>query len=86
MEGIEFNNDTLPQHVVIEEKQPKLIRILMKLGVSDPIKANYILLCIAFSFIVASVFLFVGPGSAKTDLKPIIIDQQRVIREMQSRR
>jgi hypothetical protein len=85
VEGIEFETGNLPKKKIVE-RFPLMVRVVMKLGVHDPIKANYILLGLSFTMIVASVFLFVGPGSNKTDLKPIIIDKQRALMEMQSHR
>lgn len=85
MEGIEFETGNLPRRKIVE-KFPLMVRFVMNLGISDPIKANYILLGLSFTMIVASVFLFVGPGSNKTDLKPIIIDKQRALFDMQSHR
>lgn len=85
MEGIEFEGGVLPKKGIADQF-PLMVRFVMKLGIHDPIKANYILLGLSFTMIVASVFLFVGPGSNKTDLKPIIIDKQRAIMDMQSHR
>ncbi len=86
MEGIEFNNDASPQRIYTEERQPTMIRLVMKLGISDPMKANYILLVLSFTLIVVSVFLFIFPGSSKTDLKPVILDRNTILMQMQSHR
>lgn len=86
MNGIEFNNDISPQQTVIQERLPTMIRFVMKFGISDPEKANYILLVLSFTAIVISVFLFIFPGSSKTDLKPIIHDRNAILIQMQSHR
>jgi len=85
MNGIEFNKDTSPQQIVIQERLPTMIRFVMKFGISDPEKANYILLVLSFTAIVVSVFLFIFPGSSKTDLKPVIHDRNAIIMQMQSK-
>ncbi len=60
MQGIEFENDDSTQNVWGEQKQPAMVRLVMKLGMKDEITANYALLGAAGLAVVISIFLIFG--------------------------
>ncbi len=77
MQGIEFENDNSPQHVFEEQKQPLMVRLLLKLGVKDSAMANYVLLGIVSVIVV--VIMIIGSISGTNQLNQNINIPQGVM-------
>ncbi len=65
MQGIEFETDNESSRNTGEQKQPTMVRWLLKLGVKDSTTANYILLGIAACAVIIGVVVYMGiPGKS----------------------
>lgn len=84
MEGIEFNNESMSKHIAIEKKLPKMVSLVMKLGVSDPKKANYILLVISLIFIIISFYFFIQSTKSEEKSNSEIIKEQQILMQARS--
>ncbi len=72
MQEIEFETDSSSNRVIIEQKEPTMVRWLMKLGVKDKTTANYILLgIIVLSTIVGLMFSGIFSSSQVDSNEPL---------------
>ncbi len=80
MERIEFNNEAKVQYVSTQPKISKLVKLVMKFGVSDPAKANFVLLIVAIFIFIISIILI--NRSSEEESKPVITDREQIIIQM----
>lgn len=62
MQGIEFETDQSPvvEYQNTTQKRSGMMRLLGKLGIDDPILANFVLLGLAAIFFGVAIFLYAG--------------------------
>ena len=80
MERIEFNNEARVQYASTQPKISKLVRLVMKFGISDPAKANFLLLIVAIFIFIVSIILVTSSSQEKS--KPVIMDRDQILIQM----
>ncbi len=87
MEGIEFETErSLQRPIEVKRELPKMTKLVMKFGVSDPTKANSVLLIFAIITFIISIFLFINSGNSEGKSKSASTNEDQILIQMNNAR